>query len=376
MHLSPALLMLLALVTPALATETSPPALEPGLIATAHILPPDRITPGDVLWSAPVGTAFRLSDVISHGPVPDPGTPFSVSLKGWLRAPVAGTWALRFKLNRSNAPFRSCTVRIALETQDVVSGVIKDANSGGALPEGSMPLAEAGDFAFTGWIACVPLSVARPVNQMSISIETKPPGADSWTPAPLFREPVPPAPGLKPGARAAPAGMAWTTVVHEIGANSTIGDELGRIGQTRPDSLDLGEALTWRHGSRFAAVSEALQTVRKAGRWVYGVAVLGRPVGGGWRSDGCNVSLKIEDREILADTSHSVAAPDDPVIPQSALAAGGADLVPGIYKLTLTAICAADRTPPAGLRVFVKGPDDAGLRAPAVGEITVSDQAR
>jgi hypothetical protein len=374
MRLSPALLVLLVVAAPALATETSAP-LEPGLIASAHLLPADRITPGDVLWQAPVGASFALKDIIARGPVPDPGTPIAASLKGWLRATTAGTWGLRVKLDRSNTVLRSCTVRIALEDQDVVSGVIKD--NGGAVLEGTVPLAEPGDFAFSGWVACfVGSELPRQINATPVAFEAKPPGAETWSPAPLFREPVPLPVGLKPGGRAASAAIAWTTVVRGVGANNAIGEELGRIGQPRPDTLELGEALGFHHEKVFGAVSEALQTVRKAGRWVYGVAVIGRPIGAGWRSNGCDVSLKVEDRQILADGPHRVAAADDLTIAQSYLAAGGADLVPGVYKLTVTTICAADPKGTPAVKVFVKGPGDAGLRSPAAGEITVSEQGR
>ena len=380
MHPVPALLTLLAALSPALAAGQTPiaaqplPALEPGLIAAAHVLPADRVTPGDVLWQAPVGAAFALRDLVARGPVPDPGTPFAAAFTGWLRAPTAGIWALRFAVNRATSPFASCTVRIALEGQDVLSGVIKEFAT--KLPEGSVPLAEPGEYAVIAWLACVPSGLPRATNAMPVAIEAKQPGSESWSPGPLFRTPAPPAAGLKPGGRTATATpVAWTTLVRDVGGTNALGEELGRIAQPRADSLELGEALALHHGQRIGTVSEALHTVRKGGRWVYAVAVVDRPAGGNWWSNGCETSLKVEDHQILADTPHRVAGPGNDGVAQSYLAAGGADLVPGVYKLTLTAVCSAEQKPLPLLRLLVKSPDDAGLRPPVAGEIAVGDPA-
>ena len=306
--------------------------------------------------------------------MPEPGTPLAASFTGWLRAPTAGTWALRFNLNRATSPFAACTVRIALEGQDILSSVIKEFAT--RLPEGSVPLAEPGEYAVTAWLACVPSGLPRATNAMPVAIEARPPGAETWSPAPLFRTPAPPAAGLRPGGRtAAAAPVAWTTLVRDVGITNALGEELGRIAQPRADSLELGEALALHHGQRIGTVSEALHTVRKAGRWVYAVAVVGRPVGGNWWSNGCETALKVEDHQILADTPHRVAGPGNDAVAQSYLAAGGADLVPGVYKLTLTALCSAEQKPLPLLRLFVKSPDDAGLRPPVAGEIAVGDPA-
>ena len=375
------------------AAPAAPPApmppvqpYEPGLIGTVYG-PPIAPTTGEALWEYPLeGPRVPYLEYSRFAPSASLKTMFSIGLNGAFDITEAGQWGVRIRIEGGDKDGDlACPVSMKIEGSDVLTATL---TNGVRAVAGTVSLPDAGLYQLAARFDC-----NRP--DVVLFLETLPPGHTVWEPATVRHMQRPLASASKPTAasgedttaggvqsitRGAAGGPKWLESVKAVaitlardgkqGSPGNIGsaiegDTVAQLTTSRADAISANtypatrptynyDFTTTIHRTQF----DTIQTVPKAGRWVYYIA-LEEPASAAIGA--CNLSMTLEGKPVfgpihlggLADTIGKQN-------PGSWAGIGVADLAAGDYKVTIVNDCV--QGVPETIRVWVKGPNDKALR--------------